>query len=200
MKLDWIAWLDTHSGAASVVLTLVYTIATIALVKMNQKTIREMEFTRKQQILPQVTLEFSILRKGLCCLLLKNRGNSIAKHVAISFTSDCADNLRKINDQNDKFMKLLSAGNMVLAPGQREVYSLCGMVGDFDQLGAVPIKGTVAYTNIFEERLLEEFCIEVNSYEYALLYGSDAEEVIASINDGVKKIVGAINKHNNLKK
>jgi hypothetical protein len=187
-------WLNTNSGAALVGLTLVYTIATIALVYMNLKTIKEMQITRKQLTLPQVVLEFNILRRGLCCLIIKNCGHSIAKNVSVQFSTACIENLLLLDPKNEVKMKKLSAGKILLAPQQREVYDLCPMVGKLDELGKVPIEGKLEYKNIFGEITADEFCIDVMAYEHALLYGTDTEEAAKTIKDGLGEIATKIDK------
>lgn len=190
--MESVEFLNRYSGAIMAVLTMIYTIATIALVHMNQKTIKEMQNIQKKQMLPQVVISFGIRRKGLCCLILENYGASIAKEVLVKFTDECEKNIRSLQDENNKKIERLSSGQMVLAPKQAEYYCFCGMVGNLDKLGATPLKGWVKYTNTFNETVMEEFCIDVLSYEGALLYGVDVDEITSSIDGSSRKITDAI--------
>lgn len=77
--MENIEFLNKYSGEIMTILTLIYTIATILLVHMNQKTIKEMQNIQKKQMLPQVIVSFGIRRKGLCCLILENYGASMCE-------------------------------------------------------------------------------------------------------------------------
>lgn len=186
-------WINQNSGGILAILTLVYTAATMILVIMNQKTIREMQLTRKHQMLPFVSISFDIIRRGLCCLIIKNHGNSVAKAITVNFTDECLERLKLVVDEDDMVLSNLSKGHMVLAPGQTQYFCICGMVGNFDKLAAGPIEGQLTYLNIFNEITREDFAIYTNAYEGALLYGNDIDELTYSIKNLEKSIKESLN-------
>jgi len=64
---EMINWLNQNSGATIAILTAVYVIATMIIVIYYHKTVKEMEYARKQEIKPQIAISFETRRKGLLC-------------------------------------------------------------------------------------------------------------------------------------
>ena len=182
--MDIIGALNNNSGSVSAILTFVYVVATILILLMNGQIVKEMRRARDQQLKANIVASFESRRKGLMCFVLRNLGGSGVNGLSVEISPDFINCLNK--EQAAKFRKLKDA-SLTIVPNQEVIY-VAGGPQAFEKLTQARLKGTISYTDAFGKRRSENFCIEIASYEGALLYGPGLDELTATIDYGLRAI------------
>jgi hypothetical protein len=96
------------------ILTAVYVVATILIVKANSAIIREMRLSREQLLKPVLVTSFESRRGGLMCLVLRNLGGSTASNLKIELSDESISNLPKDQER----FKRLRLASLTIVPKQ----------------------------------------------------------------------------------
>jgi len=178
-------WLNQNAGGLTAVLTavlaistIVYTIASLKLVRTTAKTILEMQTTRRQMENPNVVIDFNTIRNGLHAFIVRNYGIGPALNVKIIFPCELKQSFALLNNSinHTNMFESLARGDIMLAPNQTIAYAICGPQ-EFGELLEVAIDGELSYSNIHGDTMAYKFNIIPKSQIGSLYHSNEIQEI-----------------------
>lgn len=172
-------WANINSGFVMALLTLVYVLATLAIVLItarsnaiainNQKIQMEIEL---QRVRPYVVIYFDLRwtdsDMAIAFLVVKNIGLTMAKNINIKIEPEPCYFPLVEGQETKKIPYMLTAPIPNLAPGQ-ELSDSMGFVANLEEsTGSLFFKGSVSYINLADERFEETFAVDWESARHAI--------------------------------
>lgn len=101
--IEFIKFLDAHDGSLLVIITFVYTVATIAICLANiisanaaRAQLAEMKQQYEKEDRPHITYEMIFENRTFYGIRFTNHGRRVANHVQIKFSQDFLDSVSRI--------------------------------------------------------------------------------------------------------
>lgn len=173
-----------------VIITAIYVIATIFICVFNgwsAKAAKQQTEIAKKQIekmieqynesnRPIITIRFDIIRAGLLCFVVENKGSMEAINVQIKINSEFIDNIEAQNE----FVRLreLTESHLFLSSHQK-IFILLGGQAHFNQIANVIAKFNITYNDKYSEYTE----IDLSQYRFMLSYNSELDEIARHLND-----------------
>lgn len=175
--IQFIEFLDIHSGSLTVIITFVYVLATVLIcganimsAKATRDQVKESQRQYKEEHRPYVTCEIIYERRKFYGMRFTNCGQEIATHIQISFDPNC---LADISQQIfSDFLRKLQNREFILGIGKSyDVY--LGTQKLRDNPPKRPIKGQIKYRGS-NSTYHENFDIDFS--KYATFFSIDTYE------------------------
>lgn len=183
--MEIIDWMDTHQGVVMGVLTFVYVVATILILKANYNSVKEMKKSREEENRPYIIVYFESKSNGPVNLIIKNIGKTLAKDTRIQIAPDL--------EYPDSYP--LSKSNLLNKPisdipPDYEYKAFVGMSWDLkDKHDVYPIyTANVSYSGVnTKKHYNEEYILDLN-FQNGLLFlrERDIHDIAKDIHDYTK--------------
>ncbi len=176
--MDWLAFLDSHSGGLLALLTLVYVVATLLIFWSSNRSVDEMRRARLASQRPNIAVYLDSRDGGIAFLVVENKGASPAYHLRLRFPTEFGKKLDELHEGgiekspwlSSRLLALLERGSISLAPGQSLFFGAFPIVGQYDrykQLGAV--RGEAFYDWELERGVRSSFVVDFRLFEGSLV-------------------------------
>lgn len=177
----------TELNLIMVIITAIYAITTIIICVFNYKSAKatrdQVEISKKQieEMIkqyneinrPLVTIRFEVIRSGLLCFIVENKGPQPAHDVTITFNDSFINNLP--DEQRKNHLQELKQAKLFLASHQKMIITVDGQPM-FSKIAKEKAIVKITYDN-FDE--LTE--IDLNQYGMFLMYNSPLEDISQKI-------------------
>lgn len=183
--MEIIDWMDTHQGMVMGVLTFVYVVATILILKANYNSVKEMKKSREEENRPYIIVYFESKSNGPVNLIVKNIGKTLAKDTRIQIVPDL--------EYPDSYP--LSKSNLLNKPipdipPNYEYKAFVGMSWDLkNKLDVYPVyTANVSYSRVNQKNYYnEEYILDLN-FQSGLLFlkERDINDIAKDIHDYTK--------------
>lgn len=166
-----------------IMITAVYVIATIVIcyynaqaVKTAKKQTEELVFQREQMDRPYISVHFEIIRSGLMCFIIENKGNQPAFDTKIKLNEAFIQN---INGQSEKeHLQLLNESCVFFASKQKSVIFIDSQI-QFNVVAKEKAVFQISYNHKYEEKIE----IDISQYAWMLVYTSPTEDISQHIKE-----------------
>ena len=189
--IQFINFLDKHSGSLTFLVTAVYVIATILICRANIKsanaTKEQIEETRRQfeeNNRAFVTVTFDVIRSGLLVLCIENHGKRIASNVNIAVSEEFIQNITDVSDK--EHIRELCKASFTLGIG-RSWYVGLGNHMQLDELSKAPLAVAISYEDS-RSHYREQTSIDLKQYFWVLLYDSPTEDAYQEMRKQTKEL------------
>lgn len=173
--LQIIKFLDAHDGSILVIITFVYTVATIAICWANMKSanatreqLAEEKRQHEEDNRPRITYEMIFENRTYYGIRFTNHGRRVANHVKIKFNQDFLDSIRKLSSFDRS--NTLQGQEFVLGIGQSYDYFF-GAEEFRNNTDKKPIAGDIIYQ---DERRTYQEPFQIDWEKYATFYSVDS--------------------------
>ena len=173
--LQIIKFLDAHDGSLLVIITFVYTVATIAICWANMKSanatreqLAEEKRQHEEDNRPRITYEMIFENRTYYGIRFTNHGRRVANHVKIKFNQDFLDSIRKLSSFDRS--NTLQGQEFVLGIGQSYDYFF-GAEEFRNNTDKKPIAGDIIYQ---DERRTYQEPFQIDWEKYATFYSVDS--------------------------
>lgn len=186
-----ICFLNTNSGALSVLITAVYTIATIAILWANGKSARaaasqleEMKRQFYESNRAKIEVELIYQKRSVYGLRFTNNGSSTAQNVHIDLSEEFVDSITEVDFS--RLLKRQKDKTCIIGVGQHhDIYF--GSNAFRQKQGKIPASGIVRYvTNGKQEEL--SFYIDLENYMTFYSMNSEHDEMIDQMKQQSKEL------------
>lgn len=157
-----ITFLDKHSGSLTVLITVVYVVATILICRANykaanasQRQVDEMQQQFRESNRPYITCEYILKDRLFCGISICNHGNMVAKDLTFSICQDFVDALQP--NRFFDFGKLNDSHYRLVGIGQKFDF----FFSDVDHKPSVPFEMTIQYQSE-KDNFSESFCLDLS--------------------------------------
>ena len=196
--MDLLKWINANQGAIMAILTLIYVVATIFILRANSSSVKEMEKTREEENRPYVVAYLDSNTHGVVKFVLKNIGKTMAfdTRVEVSPRIEIPEKM-PLSDSN------LLNQPIPNIPPQYSYTAYLGMSWDIKdkEKNAYPVyKATVTYKSTNDEKTsyVEEYIMDLN-FQSGLLFMREYEvhDLVKSFDTFSKDNKKALEKLNN---
>ena len=195
--MQFLSFLNNYSGALTVIVTVIYVIATIAIcfanlksAKASNRQVEEMKREFEERNKPRIEVEYC-LEGGLeNRLRFVNHGEKTAQHVKIFLDPECFQNF--VDEAFLKDLQSLHTKECIIGAGQH--YDL--FLGRIKKKGTlVPITGKVQYRD-FTKSYESEIYVDIENYVtlWTSTSSSDLKSIVKRQNDELKGIKDELRK------
>lgn len=191
--IEFIKFLDAHDGSLLVIITFVYTVATIAICLANiisanaaRAQLAEMKQQYEKEDRPHITYEMIFENRTFYGIRFTNHGRRVANHVQIKFSQDFLDSVSKIPTFDR--LNTLQKQEFVLGIGRSYDYFF-GADEFRNNPDKKPITGEIIYQDEWKQDGQEPYreSFQINWENYATFYSvnSPSDDLL----DEMKKVV-----------
>lgn len=194
---EFMAFLNDNSGVISVIITCVYTVATIVICGANiysakaaEAQTAEMRRQYEAEQRPLVSYQIILEHRTWYCLQFTNYGKRIAGHFKIELDESFINSIK--NSPHYPWLAELKQKEIVLAIGQSHNVYLGG--SEFrNNHHKQPIRGTFSYSDLSTgNTYCESFEIDFEKYATFFSVNSPIEDLHEDLNDSLGRIATAI--------